>query len=301
MQCSAKAGVLLAVLRRCDVAWKKQQQGGIRVLGQLVPRFRTALAASLPCPFSILVSYLRTIPQPLSLFWAGFHPLEAFLPGSKPLDLAGPVSSRGLPWLRQVPHWSSAAIRRDSGQSPPIPRSGHSIFQGESFLHCSPTPSSDLCRVLEEEPLLPSLATPNTHSSRAHLGRLLTQKGRSPKAGFLGHRTSSPSGIPTLQASLRQGGIRTGRRSTTDFSPRENPSCLLGSECRASLGQPGCEAAWHQLEGEPRGSQLPGWPPAGPIPPAPGRGGVRGPLPIAPGSGRDSAPRAPRSAPRGWT
>ena len=33
MQCSAKAGVLLAALRRCDVAWKKQQQGGIRVFG----------------------------------------------------------------------------------------------------------------------------------------------------------------------------------------------------------------------------------------------------------------------------
>lgn len=138
-----------------------------------------------------------------------------------------------------VPHWSSAAIRRDSGQSPPIPRSGHSISQGKSFLHCSPTPSSDLCRVLEEERLLPSLAAPNTHSSRAHLGRLLTQKGRSPKAGFLGPRTSSPSGTPTLQASLRQGGIRTGQPPTTDFSPRENPSRLLGSECRTKS-----QSAW---------------------------------------------------------
>lgn len=33
MQRSAKAGVLLAVLRRCDVAWKKQQPGGTRALG----------------------------------------------------------------------------------------------------------------------------------------------------------------------------------------------------------------------------------------------------------------------------
>lgn len=61
MQCSAKAGVLLAVLRRCDVAWKKQQQGGTGALGQLVPRFRRALVALLPCPPSILVSHLRTI------------------------------------------------------------------------------------------------------------------------------------------------------------------------------------------------------------------------------------------------
>lgn len=33
MQSSAKAGVLLAVLRRCDAAWKKQQKGGTRALG----------------------------------------------------------------------------------------------------------------------------------------------------------------------------------------------------------------------------------------------------------------------------
>ena len=97
MQCSAKAGVLLAALRRCDVAWKKQQQGGIRVFGQLGPRFRRALAASLPCPFSILVSYLRTIPQPLCLFWAGFHPLEAFSPREQAFRLGWACLLQGPP------------------------------------------------------------------------------------------------------------------------------------------------------------------------------------------------------------
>lgn len=33
MQSSAEARVLLAVLRKCDVAWKKQQQGGTRAFG----------------------------------------------------------------------------------------------------------------------------------------------------------------------------------------------------------------------------------------------------------------------------
>ena len=215
--------------------------------------------------------------------------------------MAGPVSSRGLPWLSQVPHWSSADIRTDSGQSPPIPRSGHSISQGESFLHCSPTPCSDLCRVLEEEPLLPSLAPPNTHSSRAHLGRLLTQKGRSPKAGFLGPRTSSPSGTPTLQASLRWGGIRTGQRPTTDFSPRENPSRLLGSECGTKFPSAWLRGSLAAARGGAWRKPASGLAPCPPNPAGPRAGRGPSPLPIAPVSGRDSAPRAPRSAPRGWT
>lgn len=43
MHSSAKARVLLAVLRRCDVAWKTQQQGGTRASTQRRPRLRKAL------------------------------------------------------------------------------------------------------------------------------------------------------------------------------------------------------------------------------------------------------------------
>lgn len=95
MQRSAKAGILLAVLKRCDVAWKKQQPGGTRAWGELVPRFRRALAAPLPCSPSILASHLRL---PLSLLASGQASIrwKRFLPGNKPSGLAGPVSSRGL-------------------------------------------------------------------------------------------------------------------------------------------------------------------------------------------------------------
>lgn len=44
MHSSAKARVLLAVLRRCDVAWKIQQQGGTKASRQLRPKLRRALA-----------------------------------------------------------------------------------------------------------------------------------------------------------------------------------------------------------------------------------------------------------------
>lgn len=44
MHSSAKARVLLAVLRRWDVAWKTQQQGGTKASRQLRPRLRRALA-----------------------------------------------------------------------------------------------------------------------------------------------------------------------------------------------------------------------------------------------------------------
>ena len=60
------------------------------------------------------------------------------------------------------------------------------------------------------------------------------------------------------------------------ISPQEKtPHVSWAVSAEPSFRQPGCEAAWQQLEGEPGGSQLPGWPPARPIPPAPGRGGVR--------------------------
>lgn len=44
MHRSAKARVLLAVLRRCDVAWKIQQQGGTKASRQQRLRLRRALA-----------------------------------------------------------------------------------------------------------------------------------------------------------------------------------------------------------------------------------------------------------------
>lgn len=104
-------------------------------------------------------------------------------------------------------------------------------------------------------------------------------------------------------AGLPPGGVafEPGRRSTTDFSPRENPSRLLGAgSAEARLSPPGCEAAWQQRAEEPGGSGLPGWPPAGPILPALGRGGVpalspspRAPAGIPPGALRAGGPDPP--------
>lgn len=123
MQRSAKAGVLLAVLRRCDAAWKKQQPGGTRAIRQLVPRFRRALAASLPRP---LPSWCHSGDSP-----------SASQPPLGRLPSAGSTFSQetslqawlGLSGLSRIPCWSSAAIRRNSGQSPPASRSGRSILQ----------------------------------------------------------------------------------------------------------------------------------------------------------------------------
>ena len=114
MQKSAKVGVLLAVLRRCNVAWKKQQPGRMGALRQPLPSSRRALAASsmrLPFP---LESHLRL---PLSLpassgqastSWKPFLPgtsLQAWLglplqgpPRAEPDPLLVPGSQREGLW-----------------------------------------------------------------------------------------------------------------------------------------------------------------------------------------------------------
>lgn len=300
MQCSAKARVLLAVLRRCDVAWKKQ--GGIRAFGQLVPRFRRALAASLPCPPCILVSHLRTIPQPPSLLWAGLHQLEVCSPREQAFRPGWACLLQGPP--RAEPDAPLVLCSHQEGlwAKPPTPRSGHSISQGEGFLRRSLTSSSVLCRVLEEERLLPTLAPQYTHSFRAHLGRLLTQKGRSPKAGWLGPRTYSPSGIPKLQASLRARWHLNWAGARPPISPQDKIPHVVSSAVSTEprLSQPGFEAAWQQREGGAWRKPASGLAPCRPNPAGPRAGRGPGPLPIAPGSGRDSAGRAPRSARSEW-
>lgn len=194
MRSSAKARVLLAVLRRCDVAWKKQQ-GGTRAFGWQVPRFGRALAAFHPCPPCMLVSHLSTTLQPPCLLWAGFHQLEAFSPREPAFRLGWACLLLGPPKAEPDLPWSSAAIRRDSGQSPPAPRSGHGSSQGEGFLHCSPTISSDPGRVWEEEEPLPPTSPTHTPSEPIW-GDSSQGKVDSTKAGWLGPKTYSPSGIP---------------------------------------------------------------------------------------------------------
>lgn len=154
----------------------------------------------------------ETPPQSPSLLRAGFHPLEAFSSREQAFSLAGSVSSRGLPGLSQVPCWSSAAIRRDSGRALP-PQVRPSLWKGESFPHRS----------------LPRALTSAGSPQHALLqGGLLPQKARLHKAAWPGPRTDSPSGFPGPRASLRALDHRC--------LPRErSPSSRAG----AAQGQPG--------------------------------------------------------------
>lgn len=96
-----------------------------------------------------------------------------------------------------------------------------------------------------------------------------------------------------------------GARPPTSLQEKIPPISSAGS-AEPTLSQRSCQAAWQRREGslEDAGFR------AGPLPtPSCGRPGGEGsgPLPIAPGSGRDSAPRTPRRAPRprpgppGWS
>lgn len=80
--------------------------------------------------------------------------------------------------------------------------------------------------------------------------------------------------MPRLQASLRAGWHLIWAGARPPISPQEKIPPVSAGSAERTPGQPGCEAAWQRREGEPGGSRLPGWPPAGPIPPPPGRGGV---------------------------
>lgn len=68
MRSSAKARVLLVVLRRRDVAWKTQQQGGTRASRQPRPRLRRALAdprtASGKPPHLLSTTLENEVPHP---------------------------------------------------------------------------------------------------------------------------------------------------------------------------------------------------------------------------------------------
>lgn len=283
MQSSAEARVLLAVLRKCDVAWKKQQQGGTRAFGGgQVPRFRRALVAFLPCPPSMLVSHLRTTPQPPHLLWAGFHQLAAFSPRQGAFRLGWACLLQGP--LRAEPDlpWSPAALRRDAGQSPPAPRSGRGNSQGGGLPSPQRTGSSDPGRTPEEEDLLPG-NLPDAHSFGAHLGRLLIQKGRLYKSWLAWSQDLLSFGDPWGGGfPLSRVACDLGRRSTTDFSPKRkaltSPPQGAHNERSATLAAGGSAA--------PRGGA---WrkPASGLAPCRPNLAGRRagrgpGPLPIAP-------------------
>lgn len=249
-------------------------------------------------PSSILLSHLRlALSLPASSGQASIC-WKHFLTGNQPSGLIEPVSSRGLSGLSQIPSLLVLSSHQEglwAKPSHPQVRTQHLAREG--FLDCSilQTRASSRSWRKESPPQIP----PNTYSFRAHLGRLLTQKGPLYKTGWLGPRTDSPLGIPRLQASLRWVAFEPGRRSTTDFSPRKEslPSVRQGAQNGRSaslavrrLGSSEREA-WMRPASELAPCRLY---PAGP---EVGRG--LGPLNIAPSSDRDSARRAQRWALRG--
>lgn len=203
---------------------------------------------------------------------------------------------------RAEPHLprSSAAIRRDSRQSPPAPRSGRCNSQGEGFLHCSPTLSSDPGKVPEEEePLPPTPHLPDAHAFRAHLGRLLTQKGRLSKSWLACSQDLLSLGDPWGGGfPLSRVACDLGRRSTTDFSPKRK---ALTSPRQGAQNERPASLAARRLGSSERGSLEEAGFRAGPLPAQSRRPRGRegsGPSPHRPDSGRDSVRRAPRSVPR---
>lgn len=192
MQRSAEAGVLLAVLRRCNAAWKNSSQAGPGLWAAAAKLWEGSGSLPSMClPFP-LESHLRL---PLA-----FQPRLGRLPSAGSLfsqeqasRLGRACLSRGLPGLSQIPCWSSAASERDSGQSSPSPRSGLSVWKGESFLHCSLPQALTSAGCWRED----SPHKRPAHSFRAHLGRLLTRKGRLSKAGWLaGAQDGAALGYP---------------------------------------------------------------------------------------------------------
>lgn len=140
---------------RCKGQQKPESSGGVMLPGKNSSQVEPGLPGSwcqalgglwqppFPAPFIAVTP--ETTPRPPSLVWAAFHQLEAFSPREGAFRLGwclllGPPGGGS-----QILCWSSAAIRRDSGQSPPTPRSGHST------LHCTLHPTSpEPRRVLEE-------------------------------------------------------------------------------------------------------------------------------------------------------
>lgn len=207
--------------------------------------------------------------------------------------MAGPVSSRGLPWLQSDSPLVLCSHQEGLWAKPLHPESGHSsISQGKSLPTLLP-PSSDLCRVLEEEPFLPAWLPPIHTPPELIWG--LSHRKVSLSFSFLSPRTSSPQG--PLHCRPPSGGVAFEPGSARlPISPQQKiPHVSWAVSAEPSLSQPGCEAAWQQLEGEPERANLG----AGPLPviPAGPRAGGSEPSPHRlTVSGWDSA-----RAPRGWT